>query len=183
MDDDNNMGKKGFSGLADLASEIGGNDEATSTKKPERPQKKTALSGRYRILIINFDEDMASMLKEWFKLSGHHIDVARMAIEILNQSPWRQYHCIISVIYQPGMNGLEFTKLVRKSGGPPVILMSGYQPQTDRLLALEAGAFSYVELPFDLQSIMDLIEECCEANQNPVSKAGAFRKHPSTKVR
>jgi len=66
--------------------------------------------------------------------------------EALSLSPaqWQEINCIITGINQPGMDGLEFTELVRLKGGPPVIVMSGYNPQLSSLEALTAGAVAFL---------------------------------------
>jgi DNA-binding NtrC family response regulator len=103
------------------------------------------------------------MLSEWFSLNGHQVTSAQWVDEILWFSfwQWQRFDCILTGINQPGLNGLQFTEMVRTGGGPPIVVMSGYKPTVARAQAFEAGAAAFLEKPFDLHEMLNIIENCC----------------------
>ena len=48
----------------------------------------------------------------------------------------------------PGIDGLEFLRLLRRESRTPVILLSAKRSETDRILGLKLGADDYVVKPF-----------------------------------
>jgi DNA-binding response OmpR family regulator len=86
---------------------------------------------KYHILIVDDDQAIVESLKQWLEMNGYQATIAAYANDEiwLSQWQWERFDFIITGINQPGLNGLAFTKLIRESGGPPVIVMSGYKPE------------------------------------------------------
>ena len=114
----------------------------------------------HRILVIDDDKVILWILKEWLELNGHLVTCAESVDEILWLSLWQWsgFDCIITGINQPGLDGIEFTQLVQTTEGPPVIVMSGFNPQTAEPRAIAAGAAAFLSKPFDLQELLKVID-------------------------
>jgi DNA-binding response OmpR family regulator len=54
----------------------------------------------------------------------------------------------------PGMDGLEFLRLLRRESDVPVILLSAKGGELDRVLGLKLGADDYVVKPFSLDELL-----------------------------
>ena len=54
----------------------------------------------------------------------------------------------------PGMDGLEFLRLLRAESDVPVILLSAKGGELDRVLGLKLGADDYVVKPFSLDELL-----------------------------
>jgi DNA-binding response OmpR family regulator len=118
---------------------------------------------KYHILIVDDDQILVETIQEWLEMNGYQVTIAAYANDEiwLSQWQWERFDCIITGIYQPGLNGLTFTKLIRDSDGPPVIVISGYEPETSSLTALEMGAVAFIKKPFDLRELLKIVEACC----------------------
>jgi CheY-like chemotaxis protein len=55
-----------------------------------------------------------------------------------------------------GMDGIELTGIITRNWDIPVIVMTGYKPETQKNDALSAGASAFFGKPFPLL----LMEEC-----------------------
>ncbi len=117
-----------------------------------------------RILIIDDDFDIRAMLQEYFEMIGYLVELSAYADERLwiSQWQWQNYNCIITGINQPGLNGIDFARLVQKSGGPPLIVMSGYKPEAAKTQAKDAGAAAFIVKPFNLENFAKILEACCK---------------------
>jgi DNA-binding response OmpR family regulator len=58
----------------------------------------------------------------------------------------------------PGMDGLEFLRLLRRESPTPVILLSAKRGETDRILGLKFGADDYVVKPFSHGELLARVE-------------------------
>jgi len=65
---------------------------------------------------------------------------------------------IILDIMLPGIDGLEFLRLLRRESRTPVILLSAKRSETDRILGLKLGADDYVVKPFSHGELMARVE-------------------------
>ena len=119
---------------------------------------------RHHILIVEDDQGIADILKKWLEMNCYEVDVAMNADEatwLLNWR-WEHYDCIVTGIIQPGLNGLDFAKLVISSNGPPVIVMSGYKTEEVRMKAYNIGAAVFIGKPFDLEYFLNAVNYCCK---------------------
>jgi len=69
----------------------------------------------------------------------------------------------------PGISGFELLRTFQK-GGPPVIILSGLDSETDRVLGLEMGADDYVTKPFSTREIAVRARRLYERTQQRVDQ-------------
>jgi CheY-like chemotaxis protein len=115
---------------------------------------------KLHVLIVDDDGLIASVLKEWLEVNGHQATTVESADDFvwLSSWQWQKFDCIVTGINQPGLNGIEITRLMRDKGGPPVIVMSGYLPEMAKEWALEAGAAAFLRKPFKLTELLEVID-------------------------
>ena len=51
---------------------------------------------------------------------------------------------VVSDIQMPGSSGIDLTRRLTKAGGPPVLILTTYDTQSDVVAAMEAGALGYL---------------------------------------
>ncbi|APT93488.1 LuxR family transcriptional regulator [Corynebacterium phocae] len=51
---------------------------------------------------------------------------------------------VVCDISMPGVDGIEATRRLKAAGGPPVLILTTYDSETDIMAALEAGALGYL---------------------------------------
>ncbi|WP_054030197.1 response regulator [Desulfatitalea tepidiphila] len=119
---------------------------------------------RYRILIVDDEQAIRDALKEWLEMNGYEVTLAMGAEDViwLSDWQWQGFECIVTGINQPGLNGLEFTSLVKSCDGPPVVVMTGYQPEEVRPIACKFGAAAFMKKPFNLDDFLEIINDCCQ---------------------
>src|SRR4029077_13189449 len=75
-----------------------------------------------------------------------------------------QFDCIVSDVRMPGMSGLDLMKHLNEHGyARPVVRITGHGDVDMAVSAVKAGAFDFIEKPFDesrlLASIRDAVEK------------------------
>jgi CheY-like chemotaxis protein len=79
------------------------------------------------------------------------------ATERLHEST---FDLVITDIKMPGMDGLELLSLIKSNyPGTEVIVMTAYGSPEKREEALEKGARFYIEKPFEIKEIKQLVME------------------------
>ena len=51
---------------------------------------------------------------------------------------------VVTDIQMPGSSGIDLTRRLAKAGGPPVLILTTYDTQSDVVAAMEAGALGYL---------------------------------------
>ncbi len=107
---------------------------------------------RYRILVVDDDRDVLEMLFQWLHDYNHcSTNTACRADQALALMNKQSFDVVLTNNIMPGLLGVEMADIIRKQGGPPMIVMSGYYTRKYRFKAFAAGAKAYVRKPFVLE--------------------------------
>jgi FixJ family two-component response regulator len=75
--------------------------------------------------------------------------------------------CVITDVQMPGMNGFELqSELLARGLRMPIIFITAFPEQSGRERALAAGAFAYVEKPFDGRAMTSLLSKALGSPQD-----------------
>ena len=106
------------------------------------------------ILIVEDEQDLAGILRDYLKLGGFDVDIISdgiMALQALKQEP---PDLMILDLMLPGMDGLSILRELRKTSTLPVIVLTARVEEIDRLLGLEFGADDYVCKPYSPREVV-----------------------------
>ena len=79
--------------------------------------------------------------------------------------------CLVADMRMPGMSGLNLqSKMARRSVNLPMIMITGHGDIKMCARAMKAGAFDFVEKPFNGQELLDLIHKAIEINLESVGR-------------
>ena len=150
---------------ADAASMIaaGDGDDSTAAPPPSRPRRVPDPGpGRARrILIVDDNEDLASLMSELLEVHGHKVEMAhdgRAALEVATRF---EPDIALLDIGLPGMDGYELARELRqlRQGSIRLIAITGYAQETDRHRSQEAGFSGHLVKPVDPARLARLIAD------------------------
>lgn len=108
-----------------------------------------------RILIIDDDRELCSLLAEYFKPEGFSTDSADQAQEGLAMALTGVYRLIILDVMLPGQqNGFNILQAIRAKMATPVLMLSARGEDIDRIVGLEMGADDYLSKPFNPRELL-----------------------------
>lgn len=103
-----------------------------------------------KILIVDDDKPIASMLYKIVRSNGMDADVAYDAKEALQFIKNNTYDLFLLDVNMPEMDGFELLENIRNHQiHVPVIIVSGRNEDHDALYALNIGADDYITKPFN----------------------------------
>jgi YesN/AraC family two-component response regulator len=115
-----------------------------------------------KMLIVDDEETLTYSLYQSFIISQRDYEVVTAATgeEAAEKLSNTQFDLVITDIKMPGMDGLELLSLI-KSRYPTteVIVMTAYGSQEKKEEALKKGARFYIEKPFEIKEIKQLVME------------------------
>lgn len=100
------------------------------------------------ILIVEDEERMRKLLKDYFKNSGFNVLEAENGIEALKVFKENKIDLLILDIMMPYMDGFTVCNEIRKNAETPIIILTAKGEEEDKLLGYELGADDYVTKPF-----------------------------------
>lgn len=102
-----------------------------------------------RLLLVDDDEQLATMLLEYLELQGFEVAVVGDGETALQQIAASEPALVILDVMLPGINGFDVLKKVRETRELPVIMLTARGEEADRILGLMHGADDYLPKPFN----------------------------------
>ena len=135
-----------------------------------------------RILVVDDEPMMADSLRQNFMEEGYSVDTAptgAQAIELFDQGGHQLAICDLQL---PDMDGLEVLRHMKDARPTTeVIVVTGYGSVQKAVEATKAGAFYFVEKPFDFEELQPLVEKALERREL-VAETANMRRQLSTRA-
>jgi len=113
-----------------------------------------------RILVIEDDWEMRSLLEDYLEEEGYAVGSAKDGSEAFRKLAKESFDLIITDIRMPGLNGLEILPGLRQiQSGIPIIVITAFGSEEVQRRALTRGADAYLEKPLHLDQLRALIQE------------------------
>lgn len=101
-----------------------------------------------RILIVEDDQSIANLQKDYLELSGFSVKIVNSGADGLTALTVETFDLIILDIMLPGMDGFELLKTIREKEDIPVLLVSARSEEIYKIKGLGLGADDYITKPF-----------------------------------
>lgn len=101
-----------------------------------------------KILIVEDEEAIADLEKDYLELSGFEVEVANDGITGLEKALEGEYNLVILDLMLPGVDGFEICRRVREEKNTPIIMVSAKKDDIDKIRGLGLGADDYMTKPF-----------------------------------
>ncbi len=101
-----------------------------------------------RILIIEDEEAIAELEKDYLELSEFTVDVREDGKSGLEAALAGSYDLVILDLMLPGMDGFEVCRRLREEKDIPVLMVSAKKDDIDKIRGLGLGADDYITKPF-----------------------------------
>ena len=107
-----------------------------------------------RILMIEDDVSLASMLGEYLQGVGVQVEAAHDAASGLAALARSKPDAVILDVMLPDIDGFEVCRRIRASSDVPVIMLTARGEDADRIVGLELGADDYLPKPFNPRELL-----------------------------
>lgn len=133
-----------------------------------------------KILLVDDDREITSLLEELLELEGFEIIVAydgEQAISMIDDS----VDLLLLDVMMPKKNGIDTLKELRQNYQTPVIMLTARGSELDRVLGLELGADDYLPKPFNDRELIARIRAILrrsnwsEQQQEPENNSGTLQ--------
>lgn len=134
-----------------------------------------------RILVIDDDRELCTLLTEYLEPKGFSVEAAydgETGAEMLRAGKYDI--AVLDIMLPGGRNGFEVLRSVRDAIDTPIIMLSARGEDVDRIVGLEMGADDYLPKPFNPRELLARVHAVLRRSQTSLADS---RKGSATRYR
>ena len=127
------------------------------------------MNKRKKILIVDDEKPIATLLTQTFEQEGHKVNHASDGIDCMNKMASFAPDVVIMDIMMPKLDGVDTTRLIRRSNkytGTIIVALSARADEETRKRMKEAGANLFMRKPFVIAKLVDRVGQMLTARAN-----------------
>ncbi len=124
----------------------------------------------YKILIVDDEEKIREVIREYAEFNGYTVDEAGDGMSAIGLCKLNDYDLIVMDIMMPKLDGFSTCKEIKKTKNIPVIMLSARGEEYDKLFGFELGVDDYVVKPFSPKELMARINAVLIRAKKPLEK-------------
>ncbi len=119
-----------------------------------------------RVLVVDDHAAARESVSDVLRSTGYHVVCAESAARALGLLENDPFDVVITDLQMPGMDGLEFIRQISRRRLPVQVLMiTAHATITSAVEAMRAGAFDYLEKPFDITQLEQQVVRAIQQGQ------------------
>ena len=107
---------------------------------------------RDKILIVDDETDIVSMLKDYFEWNGYDVLTASGGLEAIKKAEM-QPDLILLDINMPDIDGMEVCSRIRDFVSCPILFLTARMEERDKIKGFGIGADDYIVKPFSVEEL------------------------------
>lgn len=137
------------------------------------------MNAKYRILIVEDDDDISMIEQAYLEASGFETFIVSDGDKVLPLLHVENFDLILLDLMLPGKNGYEICKEIRGELNIPILMVTARTESVDKIRGLGLGADDYIAKPFDPAELVARVNanirqysRLTEANQIELDEKG-----------
>ncbi len=106
------------------------------------------------ILVVDDEPQIVRLVRSYLEEAGFRVVTASDGEQAIYVARHEKPDLAVLDILMPRMDGLEFTRRIRREQDIPIIMLTARAEETDRIVGLELGADDYVTKPFSPRELV-----------------------------
>lgn len=108
----------------------------------------------YKILVVDDEEKIREVIKEYAEFEGHTVIEAVDGMQAVSLCREEDFDIILMDVMMPKLDGYSACKEIKKIKDIPVLMLSARGEEYDKLFGFEIGVDDYVVKPFSPKEVM-----------------------------
>lgn len=126
------------------------------------------------VFVVDDDAAIRDSLRWLIESVNLPVETYASAAEFLDAVDLKSPGCLILDVRMPGTSGLDLQdELGRRASVVPVILLTGHADVPMAVRAMKAGAFDFIEKPFNDQLLLDRVQDALADSLRRCSEMGS----------
>ncbi|WP_374020948.1 response regulator transcription factor [Paenibacillus thiaminolyticus] len=112
----------------------------------------------YHILVIEDDQEILELIKQFLLSQRYRVEVASDGIEGMKQFHKQSFDLILLDVMMPSLGGFEVARMIRNQSNVPIILLTALEEEQDQLKGFDLGIDDYITKPFSFHVLIRRVE-------------------------
>lgn len=125
----------------------------------------------FHVLVVDDDKEMRKSLEALLQAGGWVTLTLSRADRVADELQKFPADVILSDVRMPGMSGLDLLKGLEGEAVPPMILISAHGDIPMAVEAMQSGAYSFLEKPYDPRRLLTALRHAAEQSRMRNSNA------------
>jgi two-component system response regulator ResD len=108
----------------------------------------------YKILVVDDEQSIRSIIKKYATFEGHSVTEAENGMQAIEICKSSEFDIIVMDIMMPELDGFSACRSIRRFSSTPIIMLSARSEEYDRINGFECGVDDYVSKPFSPKELM-----------------------------
>ncbi|MEE8558808.1 MAG: response regulator transcription factor [Myxococcota bacterium] len=121
-----------------------------------------------RVLLIEDDRRLASMVAAYLGENGYDVDARENAVLGMELAARTPFDAIILDVMLPDLDGFEVCRRLRADSDVPILMLTARGEETDRIVGLELGADDYLPKPFNPRELLARLRAILRRQATPL---------------
>lgn len=120
----------------------------------------------FRVTVVDDDKEMRHSLSHLLTKAGWKVEAFANAEDVVNRLDGARSDVVLADVRMPGMSGIDLMMhLIEKETPPPVVLISAHGDIPMAVDAMQRGAYSFLEKPFDPRRLLNILQHAAEQHR------------------
>lgn len=119
----------------------------------------------WNIMVVDDDREMRESLVDLIGAAGWRAQTLSRASEVERQCRQDPPDVILSDVRMPGMSGLDLLASLDPETSPPIVLISAHGDIPMAVQAMQGGAYSFVEKPYEPRRLLSILSHAAEQHR------------------
>lgn len=120
-----------------------------------------------KIMIIDDEAAMCRILKQILESEGYEVKTSTEGLPALYEIKQDSFNLVITDVTMPNLSGIEILAQVKQFKPElPVIFITGSDVDAVLKEALQLGLDGFIEKPFNIQAVLEVIKEKLSAGNS-----------------
>src|SRR2546423_8763717 len=106
------------------------------------------------ILVVDDEPQIVQVVRDYLEHGGFTVVTAADGSSALRIAATQRPDLVVLDLGLPGLDGLDVTRTLRRSGTVPIIMLTARTDESDKLVGLELGADDYLTKPFSPKELV-----------------------------
>ena len=122
-------------------------------------------NNKYKILVVEDDRNILSMIQTVLDLGGYQVLTAQRCQQGILMLTSHMPDLVVLDLGLPDLDGEEFIRVARRSSMIPIIVLSARSDEQDKVSALDLGANDYITKPFGTAELLARVRASLRINR------------------
>jgi two-component system response regulator CpxR len=128
-----------------------------------------------RLLVVDDDMELCSMLRDFFRESGFSVDFEADGVRGIARTQTELYDLIILDVMLPGPDGFEVLRQIRQRSRLPVMMLTAKTARFERMMGFDLGADDYLAKPFYPEELLARVRAILRRSTVPAGSPEALQ--------